>query len=71
MRRVELPGNLEGRLFAAQYPGPYEPLEEFLAEIVKNISGITSPGSPTGPFGRDRFFIWSVSGSTPPIASWK
>ena len=30
MRRVELPGNLEGHLFLHSMPGRYEPFEEFL-----------------------------------------
>ena len=39
MRRIELPGNVEGHLFLHSMPGRYEPIEEFLDEIVfKNIS---------------------------------
>ncbi len=39
MRRVELPEDLEGHLFLHSMPGRYEPIEDFLTEIVlKNIS---------------------------------
>ncbi len=34
MRRVELPGNVEGHLFLHSMPGRYEPFEEFLTDIV-------------------------------------
>ena len=47
MRRVELPGNLEGHLFLHSMPGRYEPLEEFLTDLVlKNISCVVCLSSP-------------------------
>ena len=39
MRLVELPRNSEGHLFLHSMPGRYEPIEDFLTDIVlKNIS---------------------------------
>jgi protein-tyrosine phosphatase len=47
MRRVELPETLEGHLFLHSMPGRYEPIEEFLTDIVlKNISCVVCLASP-------------------------
>jgi hypothetical protein len=47
MRRVELPGNLNGHLFLHSMPGRYEPFEEFLTDIVfKNIRCVVCLSSP-------------------------
>jgi hypothetical protein len=47
VRRVEVPGNVEGHFFLHSMPGRYEPIEEFLTDIIlKNITCVVGFASP-------------------------
>ncbi len=47
MRRVEVPGNVEDHFFLHSMPGRYEPIEEFLTDIIlKNITCVVGFASP-------------------------
>jgi hypothetical protein len=69
MRRVELPGNLEGRLFLHSMPGRYESLEEFLAEIVlKNISCVVCLAPPEEIRRKSRSFQDHSAGASESVS---
>jgi len=66
MRRVELPGNLEGYLFLHSMPGRYEPIEEFLADIVvKNISCVVCLASQDEIGQRSPAYATLLGGTVP------
>ena len=66
MRRVELPGNLEGHLFLHSMPGRYEPLEEFLTDIVlKNISCVVCLSSSEEIRERSPAYARFLAGTVP------
>ena len=66
MRRVELPGNLEGHLFLHSMPGRYEPIEEFLTDIVlKNISCVVCLASPDEIRQRSPAYATLLAGTVP------
>jgi len=66
MHRVELPGNLEGHLFLHSMPGRYEPLEEFLDEIVlKNIGCVVCLSSPEEIQQKSPAYATFLAGTVP------
>ncbi len=66
MRRVELPGNVEGHLFLQSMPGRYEPIEEFLTDIVlKNISCVVCLASPDEIRQRSPAYATLLAGTVP------
>ena len=66
MRRVELPGNVEGHLFLHSMPGRYEPFEEFLDDIVlKNISCVVCLSSPEEIGQRSPAYATFLAGTVP------
>ena len=66
MRRVELPKTLEGHLFLHSMPGRYEPIEEFLTEIVlKNISCVVCLASPDEIRQRSPAYATLFAGTVP------
>ena len=66
MRRVELPKNLEGHLFLHSMPGRYEPLEEFLTDLVlKNISCVVCLSSPDEIRQRSPAYTRFLAGTVP------
>ncbi len=66
MRRVELPGNLEGHLFLHSMPGRYEPFEEFLTDLVlKNISCVVCLSSPEEIRQRAPAYASFLAGTVP------
>jgi protein-tyrosine phosphatase len=66
MRRVELPGTLEGHLFLHSMPGRYEPIEEFLTEIVlKNISCVACLASPDEIRQKSPAYATLLAGTVP------
>jgi len=66
MRRVELPGTLEGHLFLHSMPGRYEPIEEFLIDIVlKNISCVVCLASPDEIRQRSPAYATLLAGTVP------
>ncbi len=66
MRRVELPGNLDGHLFLHSMPGRYEPFEEFLTDIVlKNIRCVVCLASPEEIRQKSPVYARFLSGTVP------
>jgi protein-tyrosine phosphatase len=66
MRRVELPGNLEGHLFLHSMPGRYEPFEEFLDDIVlKNIRCVVCLSWPEEIQQRSPAYARFLAGTVP------
>ncbi len=66
MRRVELPGHVEGHLFLRSKPGRYEPIEEFLTDIVlKNISCVVCLASPDEIRQRSPAYATLLAGTVP------
>jgi len=66
MRRVELPGNLDGHLFLHSMPGRYEPFEEFLTDIVlKNIRCVVCLSSPEEIRQRSPAYARFLAGTVP------
>ncbi len=66
MRRVELPGNLNGHLFLHSMPGRYEPFEEFLTDIVfKNIRCVVCLSSSEEIRQRSPAYARFLAGTVP------
>ncbi len=66
MRRVELPGNVEGHLFLHSMPGRYEPIEEFLTDIIlKNITCVVCLASPDEIRQRSSAYARFLAGTVP------
>jgi protein-tyrosine phosphatase len=66
MRRVELPGNVEGHLFLHSMPGRYEPFEEFLTDIIlKNITCVVCLASPDEIRQRSPAYARFLAGTVP------
>ena len=66
MRRVELPGNVEGHLFLHSMPGRFEPIDEFLTDIVlKNITCVVCLASPDEIRQRSPAYAAVVDGTVP------
>jgi protein-tyrosine phosphatase len=66
MRRVELPGNVEGHLFLHSMPGRYEPIEEFLTDIIlKNITCVVCLASPDEIRQRSPAYAAVLDGAVP------
>jgi protein-tyrosine phosphatase len=66
MRHVELPANVEGHLFLDGMPGRYEPIEEFLTDIIlKNITCVVCLASPDEIRQRSPAYAAVLDGTVP------
>ena len=66
MRRVELPKTIRGHLFLHSMPGRYEPIEEFLTDILENkISCVVCLASPDEIRQKSPAYVALLAGTVP------